>query len=110
MKQYLCLLRGGESRFQKFTKQQIQEHMAQWGAYIGSVGDKYLGGAPIAMSGYTIKDWGKESKSSPYGAGVPVNGYMILSANNYKEAVKLAKGCPIFELGGSVEIREIMKM
>lgn len=110
MKQYLCLLRGGEARYKKFSKKQNQEHMGRWGAYMGTLGDKYSGGAPIAMTGRSIKDWGKDTKSSPYGAGAPVNGYMLLNATDYKEAVKLAKDCPIFEVGGSVEIREVLAM
>lgn len=108
MKQYLCLLRGGEARYQKFTKKENQDHMALWGAFMGSLGDKYQGGAPIAPTGYMVKDWGKESKASPYGAGAPVNGYMIIGANNYKDAVKSVKTCPIFDVGGSVEVREII--
>jgi hypothetical protein len=110
MKQYLCLLRGGDAQFKKFTKQQNQEHMGHWGAYMGGLGAAYGGGAPIGTTGRMVKDWGKDTKSTPYGAGAPVNGYMVINAADYKEAVKLVKSCPIFEIGGSIEIREIQAM
>jgi hypothetical protein len=114
MKQFICLLRGGDAQYKKFTKQQNQEHMAHWGTFMGTFmgtfGNKYLGGAPLATTGRTVKDWGKETKSAPYGAGSPVNGYMVINAADYKEAVKMVKTCPIFEIGGSVEVREVVHM
>ncbi len=37
-----------------------------------------------------------------------VGGYYIVTANNYEEVVKIAEGYPDYDLGGTVEIREIM--
>jgi len=39
-----------------------------------------------------------------------VGGYFILSAESLEEATELAMGFPDFEIQGSVEIREIMKI
>jgi hypothetical protein len=39
-----------------------------------------------------------------------VGGYSIVKAASYDEAVELSKGCPIFDAGGSVEVREIAIM
>ena len=36
-----------------------------------------------------------------------VGGYLIVSAKDLNEAVALAKGCPIFENNGTVEVRPI---
>lgn len=39
-----------------------------------------------------------------------VGGYIIVEADNYDKAIEIAKGCPILENNGSVEIREIMAL
>ena len=39
-----------------------------------------------------------------------VGGYFIVKANSIDEAAAIAKGCPDFELGSSVEVREVMVM
>ncbi|MGD0728547.1 MAG: YciI family protein [Candidatus Micrarchaeaceae archaeon] len=37
-----------------------------------------------------------------------VGGYLIIETENYEQAVEVAKGCPILENNGSVEIREVI--
>lgn len=37
-----------------------------------------------------------------------VSGYMLISVENLEEAVEIAKTNPIHEIGGTVEIREIL--
>ena len=39
-----------------------------------------------------------------------IGGYTIVEASDIDQAVELSKGCPIFEDGGAVEVRPIMKM
>ena len=35
-------------------------------------------------------------------------GYLICITNTIEEALELAKGCPIFDTGGKVEVRDVM--
>ena len=39
-----------------------------------------------------------------------VGGYTLVNAKSLDEAAELTKGCPIFDRGGLVEVRPIMKM
>lgn len=39
-----------------------------------------------------------------------VSGYMIVKTDTIDEAVELAKANPIFKVGGSVEVREVVKL
>ena len=39
-----------------------------------------------------------------------VGGYTLVQANDLAQAAELTSGCPIFDVGGSVEVRPIMKM
>jgi hypothetical protein len=40
----------------------------------------------------------------------PVSGYTIIAAESLDGAIELAKGCPILEGGGSIEICETFSM
>ena len=37
-----------------------------------------------------------------------VGGYTMVKASDMNEAIKLAEGCPMFDMGGTVEVRDIM--
>ena len=39
-----------------------------------------------------------------------VGGYTLIEARDLAHAAELAKGCPILEVGGSVEVRPIQKL
>jgi len=39
-----------------------------------------------------------------------IGGYLFFKAKDYDEAVALAKDCPIFKMGGSIEVRAAMPM
>jgi hypothetical protein len=36
-----------------------------------------------------------------------VNGYLIIKASSLSKATEIAKDCPVFEVDGAVEVREI---
>lgn len=38
-----------------------------------------------------------------------VTGYVIVASQNIDEATELAKGNPIFRIGGTIEVREVLK-
>jgi hypothetical protein len=37
-----------------------------------------------------------------------MGGYFVLSASSLAEAIELAKGCPVLQNGGTVEVRPVM--
>jgi hypothetical protein len=39
-----------------------------------------------------------------------VGGFSLIEANDLAHAVEISKGCPVFEAGGSVEVRAVMQM
>ena len=40
----------------------------------------------------------------------PLTGYSIIEAGSMDKAIDLAKGCPIYAAGGSVEVAELIAM
>jgi len=39
-----------------------------------------------------------------------ISGYIIVRADSIDEAVDMAKGNPIFKIGGNIEVREVLKV
>lgn len=39
-----------------------------------------------------------------------ISGYIIVRAESIDEAVAMAKGNPIFKIGGNIEVREVLKV
>ena len=62
------------------------------------------GGKLVSGANKTVTD-------GPYTEGKEVvGGFFIINANSLDEAAEIAKGCPDFEQGGSVQVRQVMKI
>ena len=111
MKEYLLVFRAIEGANRRNDAERIVS-MEEWKNWIGSIAatGKFIGGQPLQAGGRLMTNTG--ITDAPFAEGKEVlNGYVILKADDYKEAEQFSKGCPIFQdKGGSLEIREIAKM
>lgn len=81
--------------------------MAAWGAWMEGIGSALVdGGNPFGVS-TTVKSDGSTSDG---GGANPASGYSLVEVANLDEALVHAKGCPILDAGGSVEVCEAMAM
>jgi len=104
MSNFLFVYHGGGA---PVSPEEGQRVMAQWQAWLGGMGDAVVdGGAPIGMS-QTVNSDGSVSND---GGANPASGYSIVKAADAAAAAELAKGCPIRESGGSIEVAPIMEM
>ncbi len=85
----------------------IDETMAAWGAWYGSIGDDVVdGGAPVAKS-YTVSGSGTEDN----GGANPISGYCVIQAADYDAAIKIAGRNPMVTTKtGSVEVAQFVDM
>lgn len=68
-------------------------------------------GQPLEPGGKVVSGRDKTITDGPFvEAKDLVGGYTLVNAKGLDEAAELTKGCPIFDRGGSVEVRPIMKM
>ncbi len=80
--------------------------MEKWNAWYGSMGEAVVdGGAPVGMS-KTVSSNGVADG----GGSNPLSGYTVVSADSIEAACEMAKGCPILDDGGSVEVAEKIDM
>jgi hypothetical protein len=80
--------------------------MAKWGQWFGQLGSAVVdGGAPTGTA-KTVSSGGSVSD----GGSRDLTGYSIVSAESLDSAVELAKGCPVLEVGGAVDVYEAIAM
>ncbi len=113
MKEYLLVFRSGTSHDAVRTPEQMAKNMESWKNWIGSIAQegKFIGGQPLMGEGRVLSQKGAHITDAPFAEGKEVvNGYLLINAADYDEAVRFSKACPIFDDNGTVEVREIAKM
>ena len=92
----------------------MQKTMQKWVAWfkeLGANGHLKDLGHPLEGAGMVVKGNQKIVTDGPYAeAKDVVGGFSLIEANDLAHAVEISKGCPILEVGGSVEVRPIMQI
>jgi hypothetical protein len=111
MSEFLYLYRGGQRPTS--SPEQMQQMMQKWLAWMKQLGDQGRlkePGHPLDSTGRVVTGKQKTVTDGPYAEKDIVGGYSIVEARDFGHAVELSHGCPIFEIGGTVEIRPVMKI
>ena len=111
MEKYMFLFRGGD--VSNMTPEQQQAHLGKWLAWVDKLTKQnvYVAGEPLLPGGKTLSGKNKAVTDGPFTESKEViGGFFIVNAKGLNEAVEMAKESPDFELGGTVEVREVMKM
>ena len=80
--------------------------MAKWGQWFGELGSAIVDGGAATGTAKTVGPGGSISDGGSRG----LSGYSIVSAESLDSAVELAKGCPVLEIGGAVDVYEAIAM
>ncbi len=104
MSNYVFAYSGGNGVAADEAERDAQ--MAKWGQWMGQLGSAVVdAGAPTGTA-KTVGTGGSVSDGGSRG----LTGYSIVSANSLESAVELAKGCPVLEIGGAVDVYEAIAM
>lgn len=114
MKEFLLIFRRDFiSKEEQPSPEQIQNMMKPWQDWMGSLAAQNK----LASSGNRLASDGRVVKSDKIVTDGPyveikeaVGGYIVVKANNLDEAAELAKGCPVLNIGGNVEVRGFVAM
>jgi hypothetical protein len=111
MNEFMMIFRNTASG-EKPTPEQMQQSIKHWQDWMGSIAaqGKFTGTNRLGSEGKTLKP-GNVVTDGPYAEVKEiVGGYLIVKANSIDEALKLAEGCPILQIGGHVEVRNVIPM
>jgi hypothetical protein len=79
---------------------------AKWGQWFGELGAAVVEGGAATGTAKTVGPGATVSDGGSRG----LTGYSIVSADSLYAAVELAKGCPVLEIGGAVDVYEAIAM
>jgi hypothetical protein len=110
MTDFMLIFISGD--YAQLSPEQMQDNMNQWFGWINDLKEKglYVSGEALNPGGKKVK--GKEAviTDGPFAESKEVvGGYFIIKAASIEEAAEIAKSSPDLPLGGSVEVREVMK-
>jgi hypothetical protein len=113
MNEFVFLYRGGMSDGTQPSPKEMEAQMKQWQAWAGKMAEEGQlkdFGAPLERTGKLVAKGGVIT-DGPFSEGKEViGGYSIVKAKDINDAAKIAKGCPIFNTGGYVEVRPVQPM
>jgi hypothetical protein len=110
-KDYLLLFRGGANP-EDLSPEQMKQVMNNWFSWIGQLRKRgqYKLGSPLEDGGKLLSGKKGQKVRAFTESEEAVGGYLIIQASSLAQAAKIAKGCPIFDNGGTVEVRPIHNM
>ncbi|MFV8351731.1 YciI family protein [Flavobacterium sp. XS2P14] len=112
MTEFMMIFRNEYNPSFKPSPEQMQASIKQWQDWIGGIAaqGKFLSTNRLGFEGRTLKP-NNVIADGPYAEVKEIiGGYILVKATNIDEAMKLAEGCPILNIGGHVEVRNVLKI
>jgi hypothetical protein len=110
MNKFLFIYRNGTETYDKMSPEEMQQVLQKWNTWITEglrQGWMVAAGDGLKREGLIVNSK-KVITDGPFIEGKEiVGGYSIVQADSVETAAELAKGCPCFARGGSVEVRPL---
>ncbi|MCI0413342.1 YciI family protein [bacterium] len=114
MSKFMYLFRSNPASYKSMSAEQMQQTMKKWMAWketLEKSGHIKQLGERLDATGKVVRGKMKAVTDGPYvEVKDSIQGYMLVEANDMDQALELAKGCPILEGDGTVEIRPFVSM
>jgi hypothetical protein len=110
MEKFMLIFHGGIK--QDASPADLEANMGKWMAWIEQLNKdgRYVAGEPLLPGGKLVTG-NKTITDGPYTEGKElVGGYFIINANDIEEAAEISRSYPDFQYGGTVQVRQVMKM
>ncbi|MDX6709911.1 MAG: hypothetical protein QOH96_927 [Blastocatellia bacterium] len=109
-KTFMFILRGGGS-MKEMSSAECMQVIRRYQAWIESLrqGGHYNAGSPLEEDRKVVSgaDGAIVSDGPFIETKESVGGYFLINAKDLDQAVELARGCPIFDRDGTVEVRPL---
>ncbi len=103
MAQYIMVYLGGNP---PSSPEEGKQHMSKYKAWLSSLGESVVSPANPIKNTSTVNSDGTVTA----GGAVKMSGYSIVKADSMEEALSMAAACPFLEMGGTLEVSELMQM
>lgn len=110
----MFLFRGGDTHVHTAKDSEEEKaYIQSWMSWMQDLGQRGIlaGGEPLQTTGKQVSGKDKIVADGPFSEGqAMVGGYLVINALDIDEAVAIAKGCPIFNEDGKVEVRPLQNL
>jgi len=103
MPQYVIVYLGGNP---PSSPEEGKQHFAKYMEWLASMGDSAVSPANPLKNTRTVNADGTVTD----GGSSTMSGYTIVKADSMEEALSFAKTCPFLDIGGSLEVSELVVM
>jgi hypothetical protein len=103
MPQYMITYLGTPN---SMSPEEGQQHMAKYRSWLSSLGDSAVSPANPLKDTSTVNSDGSVTN----GGTSTMSGFTIIEVDSMDEALSIAKKCPFLDVGGSLEVSELMQM
>lgn len=103
MSQFLITYIGGNK---PATQEEGMQHMTKYKAWLSALGASAVSPANPLRNTHTVNPDGSVDSVGRSS----MSGYTIVEVETLDDAISIAKDCPFLEIGGSLEVSEIMQM
>ena len=103
MPQYMITYLGGD---QPSSPEEGKQHMSKYREWLSSLGDSAVSPANPLKDTSTVNSVGTVT----IGSTTSMSGFTIIEADSMEAALLMAKACPFLDIGGSLEVSELIKM
>lgn len=103
MSQYVMVYLGGKP---PASPEEGQQHMAKYMEWLSSLGDSAISPMNPLKDTNTVNPDGTVT----LGGATSMSGYTIIEAESVEAALSAAKSCPFLDIGGSLEVSELIDM
>jgi hypothetical protein len=111
MSEFILLYRGGQRPTSPEEFQQVMQKWTAWFKELAAKDQVVERGQPLEKSGKIVQAGSKTVVDGPFAeAKDVVGGFTVIRAADIDQAAEIAKGCPILDRGGNVEVRPVMKL
>ena len=103
MPQFIITYIGGDK---PSSPEEGQKHMAKYKVWLSSLGDSAVSPANPLKNTSTVNPDGTVTS----GGSTSMSGYTIIDVDSMDAALSIAKNCPFLDMGGSLEVSELIQM
>lgn len=112
MKEFMMIFKSAPMGNYQPSPEEIQASVKQWQDWIGGIAaqGKFVSTSQLGFESRIVKS-GSVITDGPFAEVKEiVGGNLIVKAGSIDEAAEMAIGCPIFNYGGHVEVRDMMEI
>ena len=111
MKEFMMIFIGADYQELGLSPEQLQGRMSKWFAWNEKMGKQGIvkSGNALVPVAKRVSGTNRTITDGPFVEGKElVGGYYVVTAENADAVVEIAQDYPDYDLGGTVEIREVM--